>query len=208
MSFVHRLIRIVVEPLLRHISSRPVIRKQAVGLINEPWRSISIRTSSDSDFFREWRVVGMRRVSTPLDWFRTSSTPIEARSRRDRITCQVSGRPIAPLTLQFMPGLGKKIALLEGRSRADLQPIPILASRVVFDPSLLPPNFSARLVEGEGRSRSDRARQWWIADGNYVGEAKASWLSTLEALVSEDWESGGKQGRIRISFSTGLRNFI
>lgn len=58
MSFVHRLIRIVVEPLLRHISSRPVIRKQAVGLINEPWRSISIRTSSDSDFFREWRVVG------------------------------------------------------------------------------------------------------------------------------------------------------
>lgn len=58
MSFVHRLIRIVVDPLLRHISSRPVIRKQAVGLINEPWRSISIRTSSDSDFFREWCVVG------------------------------------------------------------------------------------------------------------------------------------------------------
>lgn len=144
---------------------------------------------------------GMRRVSTPLDWFRTSSTPIEARSRRDRITCQVSGRPIAPLTLQFMPGLGKKIG-------KPSPPLPILASRVVFDPSLLPPNFSARLVEGEGRSRSDRARQWWIADGNYVGEAKASWLSTLEALVSEDWESGGKQGRIRISFSTGLRNFI
>lgn len=158
MSFVHRLIRIVVEPLLRHISSRPVIRKQAVGLINEPWRSISIRTSSDSDFFREWRVVGMRRVSTPLDWFRTSSTPIEARSRRDRITCQVSGRPIAPLTLQFMPGLGKKIALLEGRSRADLQPISSHLHRFLSSPL---ESFSIQAF-----SRQIFPRGWWRGRGD------------------------------------------
>lgn len=126
LNFLHSLIHIVVDPLSylrawylsRKISWRPIIRKRALGLINEePWRSISIRVIPIS-FFREWRVVTggrgwdrsdgrsgrPRQVSTPADWFRTSSTPIGARSRRNRIACRVSGRPIAPLTLQFMPG--------------------------------------------------------------------------------------------------------
>lgn len=82
---------------------------------------------------------------------------------------------------------------------------PRLSSRFRSKPS--PAKFF-RAAGGGGGAIEKRQSQWWIADGNYVGEAKASWLSTLEALVSEDWESGGKQGRIRISFSTGSRNFI
>lgn len=159
MSFVHRLIRIVVEPLLRHISSRPVIRKQAVGLINEPWRSISIRTSSDSDFFREWRVVG---DETGLD----ASGLVSNQFHADRSALQArphylpSIRPADRATYapQFMPGLGKKIALLEGRSRADLQPISSHLHRFLSSPL---ESFSIQAF-----SRQIFPRGWWRGRGD------------------------------------------
>ena len=239
LNFLHSLIHIVVDPLSylrawylsRKISWRPIIRKRALGLINEePWRSISIRVIPIS-FFREWRVVtggrgwdrSVEQAETGLDacglvsnQFHADRSALQARPH-----CLPSIRPAdratyAPIYARTEASPRKSLS-----SRGEAEPIstrfPSISTSLSassypcffessFDPSLLPRNFSASsypcffessfdpsllprnfsmplLVIWKGQRERGEATMMDSGYGNYVGEVKASWLSSLEALV-------------------------